>query len=431
MDAPVRHHAATKNIRYQRKETPKVAIIGIDFGTSYTKAFCSVSDYGKFAVKFDNPAGFFLPSVLYYCAINNTLSFKSYGFLDKIEYFKYGLLNQNFPTLEKVSEKNPNIKNSLSLICSVFYLAKVIVYIKSHISKECRTDNIEYHINMGCPIENFGNDKKGIYDKALNIGALLSREPLLDSFSISKIDDFITENENVRDSSLETIPELYAEALWFIEQPFTGDGVYTILDVGGGTTDCATITIKWENGQKVTRIYSQSVLPLGVEVLLKELYPDKYRTKREECVKELREMEVVVPVYGKDLPPLEKKEHLKAVEFQKGFFGGVMEAKNKDKKLMSELVARGAKILYYTFGGGSDVNFFHSIIKGRDLKGTNIPPLVRENVKTDLPSDRLIIAEQLARPYFPEIMGFPWDFVNEVKEKEDSFEFADYGILDT
>lgn len=438
----VRHHAVRKNVGTPQRNKTKKAIVGIDFGTSFTKVFCSVSDYGRFALQFgtDDPERYFLPSVLFYSAKENSLSLKKDDGLEKIEYFKYGLINNDFLTIGKIHENNPKTKNSISLICSTFFIANVIRLVKDAVCRKCRTNDVVFFFNMGCPIDNFNDDHKGIYDKALNIGFALSKESGFESFSVNAIDAFINDKSNFSDASLNTLPELYAEALWFIEKHSTDEGIYTILDVGGGTVDCATIAIKWEDGEKKTRIYSQTVLPLGVEVLLKDLYPMEYRSKRSVCVDMLKRMTVKVPKHGRGYPPLTKIEHKKSLEFRSGFVRGIVAADRTDKKLMAEQRRKINRVPYYAFGGGADFNFYHSTIMcaNEDLQGstqgTNIPLLCRELVENDIkeiPSNRFIIAERLAHPYFSEIDGFPWDFPNNISNTDGSFDFASYGLLDT
>lgn len=437
-----RHHAERKNVDTPKRNKTKKAIVGIDFGTSFTKVFCSVSDYGRFALQFEtnDPERYFLPSVLFYSANENSLSLKKTDSFEKIEYFKYGLINNDFLTIGKIHENNPKTKNSISLICSTFFLANVIKLVKDAVCRKCRTDDIDFFFNMGCPIDNFKDCHKGIYDKALNIGLALSKESGFESLSVNAIDAFINDKSNFSDASLNTLPELYAEALWFIEKHSTDEGLYTILDVGGGTVDCATIAIKWEDGEKKTRIYSQTVMPLGVEVLLKDFYPMKYRSERSECVDKLKKMNVKLPKHGRGYSPLTEIEHKKSLEFRSGFVSGVVAANNTDKKLMAEQRKKIKRIPYYAFGGGKDLNFYHSTIKyaNEDLQGstqgTNIPSLCREPVENDIkeiPSNRFIIAERLSHPYFYEIDGFPWDFPNNIPNTDGSFDFASYGLLDT
>ena len=437
-----RHHAERKNVGTPKRNKTKKAIVGIDFGTSFTKVFCSVSDYGRFALQFetDDPERYFLPSVLFYSAKENSLSLKKDDGLEKIEYFKYGLINNDFLTIGKIHENNPKTKNSISLICSTFFIANVIRLVKDAVCRKCRTDDVVFFFNMGCPIDNFNDGHKGIYDRALNIGFALSKVSGFESFSVNEIDTFINDKRNFSDASLNTLPELYAEALWFIEKHSTDEGIYTILDVGGGTVDCATIAIKREDGERKTRIYSQTVMPLGVEVLLKDFYPMEYRSERPVCVGKLKEMNVKLPKHGQGYPPLTKIEHKKSLEFRSGFVSGVVAADNTDKKLMAEQRKKIKRIPYYAFGGGADFNFYHSTIKyaNEDLQGltqgTNIPSLRREPVENDIkeiPSNRFIIAERLSHPYFYEIDGFPWDFPNNIRNTDGSFDLASYGLLDT
>lgn len=442
--AKTRHHAERKNIGTPKRNKTKKAIVGIDFGTSFTKVFCSVSDYGKFALQFEmgvpEPERYFLPSVLFYSAKKNSLSLKKDDSLEKIEYFKYGLINNDFLTMGKIQENNPKAKDRISLICSTFFLANVIKLVKEAVCRKCGTNDIDFFFNMGCPIDNFDDNHKGIYDKALNIGFALSKEFDFESFSVDKINAFINDKSNFSDASLNTLPELYAEALWFIEKPSIDEGIYAILDVGGGTVDCATMAIKWENGEKKTRIYSQTVLPLGVEVLLKDLYPMEFRRNRSVCVDKLKKMSVKLPKHGNGYPPLTKIEHKKSFKFRCGFVRGIVAANNTDKKLMEEQRIKLGRLPYYAFGGGADFDFYHSTIKhaNEDLQGsaqkTNIPSLCRESVDNnvrEIPCNRFIIAERLAHPYFPEIDGFPWNFPNNIPNTDGSFDFASYGLLDT
>ena len=181
-------------------------------------------------------------------------------------------------------------------------------------------------------------------------------------------------------------------------------------------------------------------MPLGVEVLLKDFYPMEYRSNRLECVDKLKKMDVKLPKYGSGFPPLTKLEHKKSLDFRSGFVRGITAADNTDKKLMAEQRRNRGRIPYYAFGGGADFNFYHSTIKhaNEDLQGqtqgTNIPPLHRELVENnikEIPSNRFIIAERLAHPYFSEIDGFPWNFSNNNPNTDGSFDFASYGLLDT
>ncbi len=434
---PERHHAAPRVRKPRPQRESSRAIVGVDFGTSYTKAYCNIAGWDQFAIRFDVDGAkqLFLPSVVYYDKQTNQLCFTKEQGLHKIEYFKYGLLNKNLHVTDVIREQNANISVSLDTICSVFFMAHVVKLIKQAVKRECGKDDVHFSFNMGCPLDNFSDVAKGEFDLVLNVANKLSDEELEKRMDVGKICEFVKRNKTHKDPSLETIPELYAEALWFIEKPSVGEGIYTILDVGGGTADCATISIKWTNGEKKARIYSQRVAPLGVEVLLNELFPQEIHENRDDCVMNLKKKDVVIPSYSKD-KPLTEKIHKLGIEFQKAFFGGLIEVRDKDPKLMKEKWKDGrGHITYYSFGGGADYNWYHSIIKYHSEYAVNhgIPKLEKKLSVKDVSEPRLIIAQQLSRPYFPEIDGFPWDFVEQDPKNsgDDLFGDCDYIYLDT
>lgn len=268
---------------------------------------------------------------------------------------------------------------------------------------------------MGCPIDNYGEKNKGIYDTVLKLGYQLSLNGFEDGMTINALHDFYEQNKNCSFSNLQTIPELYAEALWFIEQPSTGEGIYTILDVGGGTVDFASILVRrTEEGEKQTTIYSQNVMALGVEVLLQFMYPQVYKTQREVCIKELKNKSVKMP-YGWKPEYNQKRELKKAHEFDVKFAEGIAEVKERNRHLMDEQYKKNI-LPYYSFGGGADFRWYHSVIESHNtlFDKANIPPLKKQPVILNgILDNRLIIAEQLTRSNFPEIEGFPWEFSRE------------------
>lgn len=429
-----RHHAARRPVARPVSNRIKRAIVGVDFGTSYTKAWCNIAQWDEFAITFDvdGNRSFFLPTVLYYNAKTNKLAINSGIGYAKIEYFKYGMINDSLCTTGGMLAKNKSAQNKMDFICSVFFMANVIKLIKVAVQKKYSESKIEIDFNMGCPLDNFKDSSKRIYDDVLNLAYKLCEYEKFESLTVAKLDSFIKENKDYKNSSLQTVAELYAEALWFIEQPSVGEGIYSVLDIGGGTADFATLSVKWVNSEKKTKIFSQKAVPLGVEILLKKLYPLEYQNNRETCVANFRKENVVIPSFA-NKKELVNPHHVFGQQFQEGFFEGIMAVKNIDRILMSNQWNEGfGKLPYYTFGGGADIGWYHSIIKNnKEMKKACVPQLVRKNVSEKEP--RLIIARQLSRPYFPEIDGFPWTFVNNDPQIDgsDLYRNTDYGILDT
>lgn len=397
------------------QESEKIVIVGIDFGTSFTKVYFNQGGNIKQPLKFnvDGKQSYFLPTELYYDPASNKVFFDKTSDRECLKYFKYSMINNDLVTSETLAKNNPDMNPKAEFLCSIYYLASLIKEIKIQVAGILKTSKIKYSFNMGCPIDNWSNKNKNSYDIVLKLGYKLSEEGFENGMTLKKLYAFYTENKDITFPNLQTVPELYAEALWFIEQPSTGEGIYTILDIGGGTVDFASIFVsRTADDEKKTTIYSQNVMPLGVEVLLQFMYPDRYEEHRAECIEELKTRKVVMPFGWVESIHGTNRKLKRAHEFRVAFAKEIVDVKKKNSKLMDKQYKNG-KIPYYTFGGGADFKWYHSIINSHDsaFRGANIPPLKKQPVLlSDIPDNRLIIAEQLTRSSFPEIDGFPWHF---------------------
>lgn len=400
------------------QESEKIVIVGIDFGTSFTKVYFNQGGNIKQPLKFnvDGKQSYFLPTELYYDPASNKVFFDKTSDRECLKYFKYSMINNDLVTSETLAKNNPDMNPKAEFLCSIYYLASLIKEIKRQIADILGTSKIKYSFNMGCPIDNWSDKNKNSYDIVLKLGYKLSEEGFEDGMTLERLYAFYADNKDITFPNLQTVSELYAEALYFIEQPSTGEGIYTILDIGGGTVDFATIYVSiTADGEKQTTIYSRNVIPLGVEVLLQFMYPNRYETHRAECIEELRNTSVNIP-YEKSKHNTDRKLE-KAEKFDTEFADGIGEVKERNSKLINKQYKNGkGEIPYYSFGGGADFQWYHSIIKfhKRAFDRAGIPPLERQSFVLDrIPDNRLIIAEQLTRSSFPEIKNFPWHFARE------------------
>lgn len=403
------------------QDKQKVVIIGIDFGTSFTKVYFNQDGEIKQPIQFEvnGVKSFFLPTELFYNPKKNEVCLHELPDCEIIRYFKYSMISDELTTSTNLTNHNKSLKVKPELLCSVYFLACLIKRVKKQISDILKTKDIKYIINMGCPINNFTDKNKGIYDKVLATAYCLSDNVPTDGMNITDLCQYYGRYNQINPNlppNLQTVPELYAEALWFIEQPSTGEGLYTILDIGGGTVDFATISVtRTEEGEKRTQIYSQKVMPLGIEMLLQYMYPSEYIFERETCIDSLKIKDIRLP-FGWKSEYNEDRKLKKAHEFDVEFATGIGEVKERNQKLMEKQNSRNTIIPYYTFGGGADFNWYHSIIRSHRtaFEKANIPPPTRQLVLLEgIPDNRLIIAEQLTRSSFPQINGFPWQFDRE------------------
>lgn len=410
----------------QNNEIP--VIVGIDFGTSFTKAYCNIAGDNR-PVEFNvgNETSYFLPSEVYYDKKGKILSLEQRTHTERICYFKYNMINDELKLPYEPVQEVP-----FDIVCSVFFLSRVIGMVIEHASQRLPGKKLKFHFNMGCPIANEDSKFKGTYDKALNAAYELNKQSKGEIENVDRVATLYKLNESKSNALLRTVPELYAEALWFINKSTTDEGIYTILDIGGGTVDYATIAIQRENGIKRTDIYSHGAKPLGIEILLKKFYPNECQGNRNECLEKLSRSDIKIPSHDKD-NPLVDVQHVYGNAFEALFFQGVMDAKQIRPHLMKRLFdARPRQLIpYYSYGGGADVNWFHSIIDQHNgfIETAGIPKLHRNKVGTDLPSNRLIVAFQLAQPSLPDIGKFPWEF-KKIPHAFVDLEIPDYLLID-
>ena len=176
------------------------------------------------------------------------------------------------------------------------------------------------------------------------------------------------------------------------------DGLYTILDVGGGTVDFAVVLITRSNESgRVVKFITQSVMPLGVEVLLKKLHVDLSAEEYEIEKKRLKDENPIIK-YVANLSSLKDPKKVLPYRFRIGFFQKILDAKRVCCVQMDQLYDKGRGIFpLYVYGGGSDYRWYDAIVgeQNRHILKCNIPPLTRKNKKNQF--SRLAIAANLAK----------------------------------
>ena len=264
-----------------KKQSISNIFIGIDFGTSYTKVSYSYAPP-------DNPQihtlkwndDFFKPTVLF--VKDKRLFFdKPDGESKEVKYFKYSMLEESLR-----NNRLDSTKNNFEEMCCVYFLAQLIKRNLQKIQDELHLDDIyalEISVNMGVPLENFYEEKnkknKGLYLDILENAVTLAGG--------SKVQAFISENQ-VLISNLDEVyseilckkaylsdkwkvnvyPELAAELLLYHESDFVHDGLYAVVDIGGGTVDMALFqkSTDFLTKEKTMACINQDIQPYGIEV---------------------------------------------------------------------------------------------------------------------------------------------------------------------
>lgn len=353
--------------------------LGLDFGTSFTKASYAIKgDFGRVVFNLGKETKY---SVVYFDENNLTLSmFKTSDSLKRIHYFKATMSgNEEYELLKqkKVLEgiKNVELKENFEFLCSVFFIANMINYSSLYVARLYEQIPIPT-VSMGIPMS-WNNEQAPVYNKALHTARYILSESFGKDITVMSLSDiydrykkyeplFINDafKPKKTNSGNMTIPEVVTEMNHLLNLKSIPLGDYCIIDIGGGTADFAFIT-------KESFILQKD-----------PLFDCKYA-----LVRELGDQVRKVYRYN-------KKEDLYEAKFSSAFNECCKGAKGKMNKKGDMLVK------VYLLGGGAltDGAYYESILTSKE----NMKLLDSMNVKIEVvrPEDeaeaRHIIADQLS-----------------------------------
>lgn len=418
--------------------------IGIDFGTSFTKAaFTAQHQSNPIYVKFageDNP--FYKPSTVWYNNTKGTVSMEQKLYDDvKERYFKYtvikdGLLPSHF------DRKDASSETRLPILFCIFYLSNVINQAKEFVRiqyagrKDREIDEQRWTITLGVPIDNFNDGEKRIYDSILMASDELSKAEYKEEMLLIEIDKYWKKYANAAPFSghgeLNTLPELYAESLSFIRDINTPNGLYALVDVGGGTVDIAILMrMMRQGGTPMVSIMGHTVVPLGIETVIQKIAKDEFEDyPRKSYRKYLRNS-----IYG-CVAVDKESERQSGSKLSETFSSNVVKVKS-NRDAHRALEDRKGELPVIVCGGGAHFKWYEQkimdcatrlknalsvhnklgrVIGGLKLKLEEPARLLNLTGETE---QRLIIAGQLSYPVedIPDVDGFPW-YYNSIAKQE-------------
>lgn len=390
-----------------RRQAINSIYIGIDFGTSYTKVSYSYAPSHTpqiQTIKWDNDNDPFFKQTILYIQDGRLFFDKPAGDSKEVKYFKYSIIDKRLKNNEEPTT------NCFEEMCCVYYLAQVISR-SINIIKEAlhitNMDEIKVSINMGVPLENFykaeNKTNKGKYQDILEDAVLLAGgckvKAILPSNQvlISNFDTVYSEMQTKKAKlkwDVNVYPELAAELLLYHKSDFVPDGVYAIIDIGGGTVDMALFHKLTFGSKNNAYMYclAQKVLPYGIEIL-------------------------------QNAP-----NTVSNITFKQQFSMML----NESKHFMDVHYDRYKKIDVFFLGGGSNNLWYVSNIKNMTvdfkLERSGIPPLAfSRDIKEFIDSEemllqknqRLIISQMLARhrDEIDNVKGFPDFYKQELQER--------------
>lgn len=370
---------------FKRKINITHIFLGIDFGTSFTKvsySYAPSNDVKIHTLKWDESTfekGFVIPSVLY--LKNQKLYFEKPddNYLE-VKYFKYSMLE------ESLQNNHQNTNNPFEELCCVYFLAQIITRALTKIKEELRIENLNeigITVNMGAPLEEFYNEdekqNKELYLQilenavALAGGSKVHAELPENCVLLDNLDTVYTEILHKRpflDWKVDVVPELAAELFLYQKSKSIPEGMYIIVDIGGGTVDMALFEKSKIKKDAPFSMYclNQRVLPYGVEILESN------------------------------------KDDVNENVFQQEFNSMVMERKNRINADVLDLqkidvffLGGGAKNQWYKNNIKESINWLKKAINPRFILDNEIIDFINEDETLIEKNQRLIISQMIAK----------------------------------
>src|SRR5574344_535723 len=437
----------TNGLGTETKKQIRNIYIGLDFGTTFTKASYEIpsTEHMKYSVRFSNTgkqSDYFKSSVLFFNPKTLLLSFDKNTSSDiEVKYFKYSMISDSLPKFFESNSTSIKTENAKEELCSAFYLSCIISIIKDAVRNNSvlvsDLSDINWYINMGVPVTE-NNDSDVIYKTVLNVaGAFAEKNPTAKSVNLLEFDKFFSEYKNTKNNNLNTLPELYAEILLYQQDNSIPAGFYSVIDVGGGTVDISTFlkTIDTDcNGTEIECI-SQSVESLGFDSLSSTILRNKLTESKDDVKRFLAQ--TYIDYYMVDKPDdvrnvvpdnlIDYRIFYDCItRFRTAYGKCLFSAKERQPALMNQQVRAGQPMRYFLVGGAKKIPFYKLIIKRMitahtkagipDAVEGNILRYLNNNVNLEVRNNsRLLISQMLAQPFekIPALKNMPWNFGNQ------------------
>lgn len=236
--------------------------IGIDFGTSFTKAAVGLMDK-IYPVEWSGLSNFdqkyLLPSE--YCVLSDESIF--IGQHPKANY-------SNF----KSDLKLPFINNKNLIPDDIehasIFLALIIRYIRGwtyhNYLNLLHKKNIRWHLNLGAPSN--GLEGPSLRNTYLNLAKYSWDKSTIESSHAVKNCNYNNHRECLDLISVEVFPEFVAQMAGYLQSSQRVSGLHALIDVGGGTLDVVTYIVHQDQEREdVFPFLVPEVKPFGTQIL--------------------------------------------------------------------------------------------------------------------------------------------------------------------
>ena len=248
-------------------------VIGLDFGTAFTKIIVGRGKTVKFAIPFEKneysenpyilPCRFFITSNGV-CRLNNV---NGQTKTTEIKDLKMAILFDSLTDVKK-------IEIIIFLALTFRHTRQYILNTKFDIFKD---EYLDWVINVGLPAEKWENPYinkiyKEIVVSAWNISV---QSGPINRDTIKVFDEL---EDSIHPDKIQLFPEFVAQVMGYIASPLRQPDLHILIDIGAGTVDTVIFNVhKDKHGGPVLPIFVRSVQIAGTEILVnKRTKKDKY-----------------------------------------------------------------------------------------------------------------------------------------------------------
>lgn len=240
-------------------------MIGIDFGTSYTKAAVGMQDK-IYPVDWSGvvtcPEPLLLPSE--YTALSDGRVFLGQ---------RPGATSNEVKLDLKVPFINPGVSNESIAVAAIF-LSQTLSYIRAWIYKFHRgkigNTNIRWHVNLGVPCNGLEDTRlTSAYRRLGRTAWSLSQRggDVTLGDAIAMVAASASEVNTTDLHALDVFPEFVAQMAGYVQSPQRRRGLHALADVGGGTLDVVTFIVHQVDDEDTFPFLIPEVKNLGTHML--------------------------------------------------------------------------------------------------------------------------------------------------------------------
>lgn len=246
----------------RRAAITRTVLLGIDFGTSFTKVvwrdWASDELYGVVSTA----AGPFQPSIVWRTPDDRLSLAKPRGSATAEPWLKMRLADLDVDPVER----------RRLLAMSVFFVGSVIRSAQQLVSARFKGDDIEWAGGaLGCPAAYHDDDRLAPFRDLASAAWAWAQ----DASAPSDLPGLITwcnrRFPGAEETGFEVRPEVAAAVDCFTMRPDASSGIYLFFDIGGGTLDGACFKLDRIGAEKTVYLWASNVASLGVEEACRRL----------------------------------------------------------------------------------------------------------------------------------------------------------------